>query len=618
MDHSKSSPAPEVALISLQRIAFPDPQITVETSLFFDLGAKTTLNIDAKRLEFAAGGLAQSSTYCNVFNYRLWSEKAKLNGLWLRLCGAGSFAMQVWHVSEPQGAPSLVFEGDITLNDTGTDLDIGALVPPQQRPGVLYFGLRALTDGVLDGGAWLTRPIEGPNPAIRMAISITTFRREAEVASTVTRLLDFLEGEASEHLRSLGAHVHVVVVDNGQSVTLLPHARLTTIPNANLGGSGGFARGLAFAEDEGFSHCLFMDDDASFMMENLWRTLAFLSLASSEKAAVGGAMISNTKQKYLWENGAQFDGGSRPLFGGLDLEVASHVIDMELAIVEPVAENFYAGWWYFAFPIAQVRHYPFPFFVRGDDVSFCIAHEFDTTMLSGVVSFQDDFFVKETPLVLYLDLRSFLHHHLTQNCVSKGPISSGLVAAKFVTRSLVRMHYESAAAQLLAWQDMLAGPEVFARDTDMSAKRPELGALTKNEKWDLAKPGNAPAIKDGDFAPDRSVPLMKYTLNGHFLPFWKLLGRTTSIASRHRAALWPYWGCKEVEVIDAERGRYTVQHSKSKFFGLLFRMVWIFTLWIFKFGTVKRAHTDAYATLATRAFWDTKFHEPEPGKSAPE
>ena len=50
---------------------------------------------------------------------------------------------------------------------------------------------------------------------------------------------------------------------------------------------------------------------------------------------------------------------------------------MEFATTGPAPDNFYGGWWYFAFPVDQVKHQPFPFFVRGDDVSFSLVHDFN-------------------------------------------------------------------------------------------------------------------------------------------------------------------------------------------------------------------------------------------------
>ena len=224
------------------------------------------------------------------------------------------------------------------------------------------FRLIAFGEGRLIEGAWETGIPADPVVPIRLAISITTFRREAEVAATAARIGDFLDGAGAPALDALGAEAHLFVVDNGQSAELPPHPRLTLIPNANLGGAGGFARGLAAAEDGGFTHCLFMDDDASFMMESLLRTLAFLRLARSPKAAVSGAMISEARRWAMWERGAVFNGACRPDHVGVDLRDPVAVAQMELAAAAPKPRGFYAGWWYFAFPVAAGHALPVPVF----------------------------------------------------------------------------------------------------------------------------------------------------------------------------------------------------------------------------------------------------------------
>ena len=73
------------------------------------------------------------------------------------------------------------------------------------------------------------------------------------------------------------------------------------------------------ATKAGFSHCLFMDDDASFHMENIARTYMFLAFSKDRRNAVAGAMINNTHKWAMWENGAWFDGSCHPLYCGTDL-----------------------------------------------------------------------------------------------------------------------------------------------------------------------------------------------------------------------------------------------------------------------------------------------------------
>ena len=93
--------------------------------------------------------------------------------------------------------------------------------------------------------------------------------------------------------------------------------------------------------------------------------------------------------------------------------------------------------------------------MRGDDISFSLANRFDTATLNGVMSFQEDFAAKESPQTLYLDLRNHLHHHLTQAGMQISARRSANIALRFLARSLIRMHYDSAAAQLLAWEDVM-------------------------------------------------------------------------------------------------------------------------------------------------------------------
>jgi galactofuranosylgalactofuranosylrhamnosyl-N-acetylglucosaminyl-diphospho-decaprenol beta-1,5/1,6-galactofuranosyltransferase len=500
--------------------------------------------------------------------------------------------------------------GPVTLRPEGVQIELQSLLAAAGDPeeGLITVEMTALEPAVLTGGAYSAAlPAHAAQTPLALAISITTFRREADVARTVARICGFLEGEGGAMLAGMGARAHLFVVDNGQSVSLPAHPHLTLIPNANLGGAGGFARGLAAAEDGGFSHCLFMDDDASFQMESLVRTLAFLRLARSPRAAVAGAMISAGRPWAMWENGAVFDRSCRPQFLGTDLRDPDEVAAMELAASAPKPPGFYGGWWYFAFPLAHVRHYPFPFFVRGDDISFSLAHDFDTVTLPGVVSFQEDFAAKESPQTLYLDLRNHLHHHLVHPKLDIGAWRTARIALWFIARSLVRMHYDSAEAQLLSWADVMQGPGFFAANADMTAKRPQVAALIRTEAWTpLTDPGPeaAPYGEPGPLV----TRLCKLTLNGHLVPGWRLLAGTRVIEITERGLLWPLWGAARATYVDRAGGRsYTVRHDKRRFLtigGRTLRLLW---RWNRLYPGLKRAYRASYGDLAGRGFWEQRF-----------
>ncbi len=605
--------APEAAAyVTLQRLLLPEPQICREFDLYVHTDPGAIVDMARSEIVFADAGRARFDTYMNLFNLTNWTRGCALTGLALSLQGEGRFVLRLTRTGAQPDVTDVLIHTVVTLTGESAIFDLaGVLDVSQPERGMLAVTLTALEAGRVTGGAWLTPAPAAPR-ALRLALSITTFRREAEVTRSARRIAAFLDGEGASLLRALGCEAHLFVVDNGQSDSL-PEAlqsdpRITLIANPNLGGAGGFARGLSAAEDGGFSHCLFMDDDAAIQMESLLRTVAWLQFARSPRAAVAGAMISNVRPWMMWENGAVFDRFCRPLFVGTDLRDSKAVQAMESAAARPKPRGFYGGWWFLAFPLAEVRRYPFPFFVRGDDISFSLANRFDTATINGVVSFQDDFSAKESPLTLYLDLRNHLHHHLVQDGMDIGPRASARIAFHFILRSLVRMHYDSVEAQLIAWEDVLKGPEFFAENADMAQKRPQIAALARSEAWRPAQPEDfhAPAsVVDPGMRYGRR---MKRLLNGLLVPFWGRFGRDVTVPVTHRGLIWPIWGARSATFLSGDETRaYRVTHSKARGWGLIWRTFRLYRRWTREYPALREAHRAGYERLAARAFWDSKF-----------
>ena len=593
--------------ITLQRLILPDPVICTEEALYVRTSGPANLRLQSGDVTLQPGGMVRFDTYMNLFNLGTWSTHCQLDGLALTLTGTGHVALQVTRLTDDVMAPQTLLETDVDLEaDTVQEL-IHALADPT---GLIVVSVTAISDATLTGGAF-TAPLPTPTTPFRLAIAITTFRREDDVAQTAARITGFFDGQGKPLLEKLDAQVHLFVVDNGQSANPTPHPALTLIPNANLGGAGGFARGLVAAQDGVFSHCLFMDDDASFEMENLIRTIAFLRLARSPRAAVAGAMISSAKKWLIWENGARFWRICRPQHKNTDLRDLQQVITMERDVAHPKPAHFYGGWWYFAFPIDQVRYYPYPFFVRGDDVSFSLANQFDTATLGGVVSFQDDFAAKESPLIMYLDLRSHLHHHLVQTGMQLGWFKSAWVVGRLFLRSIVRMHYDSANAQLTAWEDVMRGPEFFRDNTDMMVKRAQINADIKSEKWQTCDPDTLPPPCPLKPPGTLMTYAMKFTLNGHLIPFWR--GTTQRIALADRGLIWPLWGTGVAHFTNATTYEtYVVRHDKAQFRALLRRGWGLLRRWRREYASLQATYSTDYPKTATRTFWESQFEARKP------
>lgn len=563
----------------LQRICFPDPALPSPPDLYMR---------GADPHAMRAGDTVQFDTYMNLFNAANWMHHCNLDGLCLRLCGSGTVIVRVWLNGE-----TCVQTTAVMLSKIGACLDFG---PP--LGGVITFDLTAKTATQFTGGQFETYTTTEP---IALAAVITTFQRDAAVTATAARITTHLDSASDLD------GMHLFVVDNGQSVTLPTHPRLTLIPNKNLGGAGGFARGLDAAEKRGgFSHVVFMDDDATFGMESLHRTCAFLRLARDPHTALAGAMLSGTRPWQLWENGAVFDRVCKPQFSETDLRDARAVIAMEHATpVKPA--GFYGGWWYFAFPLDGLMHYPFPFFVRGDDVSFSLSNKFAMATLNGVMSFQDDFAAKASPQTVYLDMRYHLHVHLVQAGHDIGRWRSLGVAMRLIGWSLMRMHYDSAAAQLMAWCDIINGPQVFTNDMTMANKRAAIGALIQAERWGPTTDTAPPPSRTGS-PPRLSDMVHKATLNGHLLPGFGLVGRHAHVPVTQRGKLWATAWAAQASYTNADcTATYTVRHSKWMFARRTGTALWLSLRWLVGYTRIKAAHRTAFAPLTNRFFWQRAF-----------
>ncbi|MFY0312379.1 glycosyl transferase [Leisingera sp. D0M16] len=597
-------------MITLQNVITPEPEICTEHSLYYHVQGAAGFSQSSGDFSIPRSSRLCFDTYFNLFNLGIWTAACDLQSLYAEVTGRGRAEVRVIHARSGRSWEVVYCEVTELSPESPHLADLSAL-PAAGLDGLLYLEILSLDDLVtVESARFATTAL--PQALPRLAVSITTFRREAEVQGTVARLQAFLDGFA------FADRVHVQVVDNGQSADIPPSSHVTLYPNPNLGGAGGFARGLLEAQDGGFSHCLFMDDDASFHMENILRAYMLLALARDPKTALAGAMINNTHKWRMWENGAWFDGACRPLFNGTDLRDPGAVREMEFAAAGEQPATLYGGWWFFAFPVAEVRHHPFPFFVRGDDISFSLANGFRIFTLNGVVSFQDDFTEKENPQTLYLDLRNHLIHHLVFDQLDRSPLGTAKIALRFMMRSLLRCKYESAEAQLLAWQDVMQGPQFFDENIDMSARRADIKALIRDEAWKDAASQPAPGPRRFSRLPRRLRHYLGLlSLNGHLVPFWARFGDRMQLDIGGRGLVFPAFGGARLTYLSTDGSKgYTVHHSKRRFFSLAWRMAKTLQAFCSSYPQLRTAYRQGYGKMTARPYWEKTLNRLEDRKAA--
>ena len=596
-------------MLTLQQFLLPDPAICTEEALYYHPRGPVGWDAKSGTLTMGPGAGLGFASYFNLFSLGKWATSCTLDGLFAEIEGAGRVQIRVFRAM-PERSWDIVTSEVVELSPgQPRSIDLSALLDGTETldGNVLFLDITNLgAEARFTAGRFATKT--GPETWPRLTVSITTFKREEQVRETVARLEEFLSGYAH------GDNIAVQVVDNGQSAEIEPSAHVRPIPNRNLGGAGGFARGLLEAQAAGSTHCLFMDDDASFHMENIARAYTFLALAKDPKVALAGAMITNTHKWTMWENGAYFDGSCHPMFCGLDLRDAGRVVGMEFDSMIDRPDTVYGGWWFFAFTIAEVQHHPFPFFVRGDDISFSLMNPFTVMVLNGVVSFQDDFTEKESPQTLYLDLRNHLVQHLVTPRLERSAMGTARVALRFILRAAVRMHYNSAEAQIMAWKDVMEGPEFFNANIDMSQRRADIKALTTTENW-------GPVSRPKERRRFTRIPrrlrevLGLSSLNGHLLPFWGAVGDRVLVKINQRSLAYPVLGAAEATYLNTDRTKsYTVRHDKARFFAILREVIALTRRFRRDYDTIRQTWRDGYDGMTTHDYWEkTLAPEATPG-----
>ncbi len=456
---------------------------------------------------------------------------------------------------------------------------------------------------VVSGGQWTTKTT-APRE-VRLNLSITTFNRQDYVKPTVAKVLQLVES-----VDSLRDRMRILVVDNARNINLdtAPNAPITVVQNPNLGGAGGFARGIIHLRDEGWStHVLLMDDDITLEPEALVRTFALFTFARDANLCIHGAMLS---EEQAW---MQFEAGSkyrwRSLYPLRAIGREDDLRERKLALRDAREKKFaYTAWWYTAFPISITRDNPLPVFVRGDDVAFGLMHtgKHSVTM-NGVIVWHADFGLKNNPSSLFYEKRNFAlvdtlvfaNHHWWH-------LARRFIALSF--RNLFSMRYASVEYMIRGVRAYLAGPDALMA-TDHSALHDELRKVTEE------KPGPLPAELAGVAITKprpKAIRLIGFALaiplvGGYILP--KMMrrdvlktapidSRAVGLATRYNRILYRH---------DRLPEGFLVERDSRRFFSLL-REVCVVTKDIaLNYRRLKREYKAAYPTLVSDASWHARF-----------
>ncbi|WP_165045377.1 glycosyltransferase [Adlercreutzia sp. ZJ138] len=302
------------------------------------------------------------------------------------------------------------------------------------------------------------------NP-VRLALSTTTFKKEQYIVSNI----ELIEHEVLGSNDPIAAAFHMFVVDNGRTLDSdgLASKGVTVLPNPNVGGAGGFARGMmeALASQDGYTHVLLMDDDVIVSPESLKRTFNLLALAKDEyqKSFINGAMLAVEQPNKQFEDVAHVldTGAYHRIKGNMYIDDLRDVCRNEAIDVE--VPNAYGAWWYSCIPLSVVRDkgLPLPLFVRCDDVEYGMRCKPTYMTMNGICVWHEGFGGRFRPNVdCYQYVRNFMIMMAVDDCASERMFVMRL--NRNIMLYLRAMYYDAVELFLDGFEDYLKGPDFIA------------------------------------------------------------------------------------------------------------------------------------------------------------
>ena len=578
-----------MSVFPLARIQIPAPQFSEPT-----LYVRSSGTIDSSGLHLSKDGRATFDTAFGVFAAGRWSRLTSIADL-----------VATMHISGRALVELIAYAGGvdtvIASSDEGGTLscdDIRAVSAES-----FYVAVTALEDGVIvRGGEWGTNT--PPTRNVHLGVAITTFNRQDYVLATIDKLVALEADVPSVH-----GHLQVIVVDNARNLqpNIPASAPVRVLPNPNLGGAGGFARGLIEFREGGWStHVVFMDDDISLEPESIVRTISLLSYADSPDLCVHGAMISEEQPWMQFEAGSAYEFRSvyplRAHGRGIDLRQRSEVVHDHLEV-----DLDYSAWWFTVFPMHIGVDNPLPVFVRGDDVAFGLMHTGQHTVtLNGISVWHADFALKNNPSSLYYEVRNFaLIDTLVFDDHKRWHLAWRYLGFGF--RNAYSHRYASAEYMIWGMKDFLAGPDEWMK-IDHSAKHDEIRHVSEEKAGPLSED-----LKSLGFTPPKSKPvrlggflLSPLLGGGRWIPKSLRSGnvgvaqidvRAVGLAIRHDKILYRHPRFEEGFVCERDSKRFrAVQHD-------VFATTWQL---LRTYKKLKKAYRAQYPDLVSTESWKTR------------
>jgi galactofuranosylgalactofuranosylrhamnosyl-N-acetylglucosaminyl-diphospho-decaprenol beta-1,5/1,6-galactofuranosyltransferase len=457
------------ARLLAQRGLFFGPSALVPEDLY-SVVERGTARRERTRVQLSPGARVSTNTYFGRFHATYWQRWTDVGEVEVSALATGTGRLRLM-ASDTNKVWRIVASVDVTQGESTAV----RLVGPVDRfvdGGGMWLEIATETDELTVSDVRWT--VAAPRAVPPTDIAITTHNRVDDCLNTLQALSH--DPGAMECIRT----VHVA--DQGSDpiesrerfgeIAAALGDRLKYVRQPNLGGAGGFARGMLHATEgapEEHADVLLMDDDVHLEPEILVRLTAFAA-STRHPMIVGGQMLNLLHPGHLHISAEFAD--PEVLLMGLKMPGAlreAYLLGVDERGLptnqERRVDTEYNGWWSCLIPAAVIREigYPLPLFLQWDDIEYGYrARErgFPTVSLPGAGVWHADFGWKDgDEWQRYFTVRNGLIMAALHSGFSVRRITGRL--AQLVSHQLVAMQYGMTATLLEAVEDFLNGPEVL-------------------------------------------------------------------------------------------------------------------------------------------------------------
>lgn len=590
--------------MKLQNLVLPKYDVCSEQSLYYRYENVSKYQINSiEQIILRKNTSVHFDTYFNSFTIEKWKKYTIIGDIYLELEIKGKCKVTLYnYVDGIYKTINSVIIGNSEQQKYLIDYKL------YEYKGLLTFYITALDNNVeIYSGSYNTYIEEDKLNNIKIALNICTYKREKYIYKTLDLLNKYIFSSEDSYLKN---NLYVFISDNGQSLSKdkIKNENVFVFPNKNVGGAGGFTRGLIeiMHSKLNITHALMMDDDISIEPESIFRTFTLLQCCKEEykEAFIGGAMLRIDKPSIQVESGASWNAGTLiPNKCNVDLEKSINVLNNE---IEEYTE--YNAWWYCCTPMSVVNknNLPLPIFIRGDDLEYGLRNMKNLILLNGICVWHEPFENKYSSFLQYYILRNLLYDNtLHYKNYSKYSFLKQLYS--FVLKELVFYRYKNIDLIFHGINDYLKGIKFFEIDGELLHKE------IMNQGYKLIPIDQIKSIAFDKKIFDSSLQLKEsrlhryfryITLNGYIFPAKKR--KYKRIQTVHMGMCLPVHFYREKKVLnyDPTSGKgFVTERSLFNLLKYLLKLTYMSAKILIKFDYTKKKMSKDLKHVMTEEYW---------------